>query len=104
MKKDSSGGLAPVPGYFTSQMLQMKDLVTADEMPFFDIVEYGRGNRLQVPGGVVGHKIKIHSSKAQAPPSIIVHESPKVRHDSAVCTPAPGSVAEGTFFCPHVPM
>lgn len=42
MRKDSSGGLAPVPGYFTSQMLQMENLVTADEMPFFDIVEYGR--------------------------------------------------------------
>ena len=42
MKKDSSGGLAPVPGYFTSQMLQMGDLVPANEMPFFDIVEYGR--------------------------------------------------------------
>lgn len=41
MRKDSSGGLAPVPGYFTSQMLQMEDLVTADEMPLFDIVEYG---------------------------------------------------------------
>ncbi len=41
MRKDSSGGLAPVPGYFTSQMLQMEDVMTADEMPFFDIVEYG---------------------------------------------------------------
>eukprot|EP00903_Cladosiphon_okamuranus_P020855 g19154.t1 len=40
MRKDSSGGLAPVPGYFTSQMLQMEDLATADDMPFFDIVEY----------------------------------------------------------------
>ena len=30
-----------MPGYFTSQMLQMEDLVTAEEMPFFDIVEYG---------------------------------------------------------------
>lgn len=42
MRKDESGGLAPVPGYFTSQMLHMEeDLVHADEMPFFDIVEYG---------------------------------------------------------------
>lgn len=42
MKKDASGGLAPTPGYFISQMLQMEeDLLAADEMPFFDMVEYG---------------------------------------------------------------
>ncbi|CAM9908269.1 unnamed protein product, partial [Ectocarpus fasciculatus] len=39
-KEDKSGGLAPVPGYFTSQMLTMEELVSADDMPFFDIVEY----------------------------------------------------------------
>ncbi|CAB1108917.1 unnamed protein product [Ectocarpus sp. CCAP 1310/34] len=39
-KENKSGGLAPVPGYFTSQMLTMEELVSADDMPFFDIVEY----------------------------------------------------------------
>lgn len=41
MRKDEKGGLAPVPGYFTSQMLLMDDLAASDEMPGFDIVEYG---------------------------------------------------------------
>lgn len=41
MRKNETGALAPVPGYFTSQMLQMEDLVISEEMPAFDIVEYG---------------------------------------------------------------
>lgn len=45
MRKDEKGGLAPVPGYFTSQMLLMDDLAASDEMPGFDIVEYGAQNR-----------------------------------------------------------
>lgn len=41
MKKDESGRLAPVPGYFTSQMLLMDNVVKNDELPSFDIIEYG---------------------------------------------------------------
>lgn len=44
MRNDEKGGLAPVPGYFTSQMLLMDDLAASDEMPGFDIVEYGTQN------------------------------------------------------------
>lgn len=45
MRKNETGALAPVPGYFTSQMLQMEELVISEEMPAFDIVEYGETAR-----------------------------------------------------------
>ena len=49
MRKDETGGgLAPVPCYFTSQMLLMEDLASSDEMPDFDIVEYGAYGRVGV--------------------------------------------------------
>lgn len=41
MRKNEEGRLAPAPGYFTSQMLRMHDLCNSDDMPGFDIVEYG---------------------------------------------------------------
>lgn len=41
MRKDEEGRLAPVPGYFTSQMLLMEEVCDSSEMPGFDIVEYG---------------------------------------------------------------
>lgn len=41
MLKDDSGRLAPVPGYLTSQMLLMDDVAKSNELPFFDIIEYG---------------------------------------------------------------
>lgn len=41
MQKDESGRLAPMPGYFTSQMLLMDDVVKNNELPYFDIIEYG---------------------------------------------------------------
>ena len=50
-KDETGGGLAPVPGYFTSQMLLMEDLSSSEEMPDFDIVEYGAYVRV---GGWVG--------------------------------------------------
>ncbi|CAM9825658.1 unnamed protein product [Ascophyllum nodosum] len=40
MRKDETGGLAPVPGYFTSQMLQMGALANPEDMPAFDILEH----------------------------------------------------------------
>lgn len=39
MKHDASGALAPVPGYFTEQIMQMEEL-QRDEMPQFTIKEY----------------------------------------------------------------
>lgn len=55
MKKDEMGRLAPVPGYFTSQMLIIGEETNSDEMPGFDIIEYGgwvdvgeRGRRYHV--------------------------------------------------------
>lgn len=53
MHKDEMGALAPVPGYLTSQMLQMEELVISEEMPAFDIVEYGETARAKECASVI---------------------------------------------------
>lgn len=46
MKRNVSGSLAPVAGYLTEQLVRMRDLAAPEDMPSFDIIEYGKAHGL----------------------------------------------------------